>query len=441
MTTTAPARATRRPTGKPPWPTILLAGGEKSGKSWAAAEFSASTMVGRTFYIEVGEHYADEYGAIPGARYEIVEHDGTYRDILAAVEWAVAQERVDGKPNAIVFDSATVLWDMLSDAAQRTANARWRRKYPDAPEPDDEIQITMDLWNVAKGRFADVIGLLYRHDGPTILTARLEQVAVVAGGKPTTEKAWKVRAEKNLPFEVDAVIQAREPRVFQITGLRSTRFQLPVGETIPMPGFTVEGFLRNLGLDVPGATSPRQVTALQPDSEPGRAEAEAPRMVSEGQCKAIHTLLSVKRGKLTDEQKREGFSKFAGREITSTKQLTAAEASNLINALSKLPDHVEPAPAPAPAVPKQAADENRNFAEADALLALEQQRGSAAEDLEEDLRDSIESSENPAELAGSMNAVVKARDEGRISSEQFTRLAQAADLRAARGRQMAGASA
>lgn len=434
----AQTRTTRQPTGKPPWPTILLAGGEKSGKSWAAAEFSGSDMIGRTFFIEVGENYADEYGAIPGARYEIVEHDGTFRDILAAVEWATLQERVDGKPNCIIFDSATVLWDMLSDQAQRTANARWRKRNPDAQAPDDEIQITMDLWNVAKGRFAEVIGLLYRHDGPSIVTARLEQVAVVgAGGKPTNEKAWKVRAEKNLPFEVDAVIQAREPRKFQITGLRSTKFQLPAGESIPMPGFTVEGFLRNLGLDVPGATAPRSVTPLRPEPEPVQQQPEQqPRMVSEGQCKAIHTLLSVKRGKLTDEQKHEGFSKFAGRTITSTKQLTFTEASNLIDALSKLPDLQPEQPQPEQPVAQsaplpQAADGNRNFAEAEALLNLEQ--GRESQDLEADLLDAIQSSESYSELTSAMSVATAARDDGRLTREQFTKLAAAADQRAAAG--------
>ena len=270
-----PELITRKPTGKPSWPTILLAGGEKSGKSWAAAAFSASDLIGRTFFIEIGEHYADEYGAIPGARYEIVPHDGTYRGIARAVWAATKQERVDGKPNCIVIDSTTILWDMLSDQAQRTANARWRKKNPNAPEPDEEIQVTVDLWNIAKDRFAEIIRMLYQFDGPVILTARLELVTVMVGGKPTTDKTWKVRAEKNLPFEVDAVVQAREPRTWQVTGLRSTRLELPPGKSLPMPGFTVDGFLRKLGLAEEGATAPRSVTLPRPD-EP-RQQAPAPR--------------------------------------------------------------------------------------------------------------------------------------------------------------------
>jgi hypothetical protein len=337
---------------------ILLAGGEKSGKSWTAAEFSSSDLVGKTFFIEVGEHYADEYGAIPGTRYEIVEHDGTYRDIKAAVQWAVRQPRVDGKPNCVVFDSATPLWDMLSDQAQRTANQRWRHKNPNAEEPDDEIQVTMDLWNVAKGKFGDIMRELYQYDGPTIVTARLEQVAVVgAGGKPTAEKAWKVRAEKNLPFEVDAVIQAREPRTFIATGLRSTRFQLEPGKPMPMPGFTVDGFLRKLGHDQPGATAPRSVTPLRVQDGPQHAVADAVVRkeqeqraqrppASEGQRMALVLLMRDKLGIVEQLGRIAAMSKHLGRQIDSFTDLTPGEAHAAIEALAGIT--ARPAAGPAP---------------------------------------------------------------------------------------------
>jgi hypothetical protein len=366
MSPSVPERRTRRPTGKPPWPMILLAGGEKSGKSWAAAEFSASDLIGKTFFIEIGEHYADEYGRLPGVRYEIVEHDGTYRDIKAAVQWAVAQPRIDGKPNCVVFDSATPLWEMLSDEAQRTANRRWRKKNPAAPEPDEEVQVTMDLWNVAKGKFADVMRELYQYDGPTIVTARLEQVAVVgAGGKPTNEKAWKVRAEKNLPFEVDAVIQAREPRKFIATGLRSTRFQLEPGEQMAMPGFTVDGFLRRLGHDEPDATAPRAVTPLRLEDGPQHAVADAVvrkeqheraqrPAASEDQRRTLVLLMRDKLGIVERPQRIAAMSKHLGRRIDSFTDLTSGEAHATIKALAAMADRVPatgPAAEPGPQMP------------------------------------------------------------------------------------------
>lgn len=350
-----PEIRTRKPTGKPPWPMVLLAGGEKSGKSWAAAEFSGSDLIGRTFYIEIGEHYADEYGAIPGARYEIVQHDGTYRGIGNAVWAATKQECIDGKPNCIVVDSMTLLWDMLSDQAQRTAYARWRKRNPKAAEPDDEIQVTMDLWNTAKDKFANIVNLLRGHNGPVILTARLEQVTVMAGGKPTTDKTWKVRAEKNLPYEVDAVVQMPAPRRFQVTGVRSTRFQLEPGAAKEMPGFTLDGFLRQLGLDQEGATAPRSVTLTRPDerSQPTRpaedqwgtarpasaSGASRPRSCNPAQRKQLGDLALAKLGLSGEKDLLGAFGDAVGRALARPGDLTYDEAKQLIERLTAAPDH------------------------------------------------------------------------------------------------------
>lgn len=181
------------------------------------------------------------------------------------------------------------------------------------------------------------------------------------------------------------------------------------------------------GVPVVVTQQPAPAEQQQVDDAEVVPEAEQPRMISDGQCKAIHTLLSVKRGKLTDEQKHEGFSKFAGREITSTKQFTADEASRLLDALSQLPDF-QPEPERMP----QAAEDDRNFAEAEALLELEQ--GQEAQQLEQDLRDEIESAASPNDLAAAMSMAVGLRDDGRLSGEQYARLAAAADQRAANAR-------
>ena len=119
---------TRKPTGKPLWPILLIAGIEKSGKSYAAAAASASKLIGRTLWVPVGEDDPDELGGIDGARFEIVEHDGTYRGILSAVDAAVAELAKDDTPGLIVLDSGTRLWNLLSDEAQATANARAAKK-------------------------------------------------------------------------------------------------------------------------------------------------------------------------------------------------------------------------------------------------------------------------------------------------------------------------
>lgn len=230
---------TRKPTGKAPWPVLLIAGVEKSGKSYSCAKFSASNMVDRTFYIEVGEGAADQYGALPGARYEIVEHDGSYAGILEAVEAAVAEPASNGKPNCIVLDSATELWGLLCDEQQSIATKRGKGV------------ITMDQWNSAKKRWRKVIEVLRSHSGPVLLTARYEQVTVMKDGKPTTDKEWKVRAEKDLVFEVDGMITMTQPRAPHIAGIRTVAFDVPQGGFTPSnaANFGIEDFLSRLNID------------------------------------------------------------------------------------------------------------------------------------------------------------------------------------------------
>ena len=230
---------TRKPTGLPAWPILLIAGVEKSGKSYASAAASASEHVGRTFWIPVGEDGPDELGALPGARFEIVVHDGTYRQILQSLQWAAAQPAEDGKPNLIVLDSATRMWALLSDMAQADANRR--RK-------SDEAPISMDLWNVAKSRWQHLLDVFRQHQGPSILTARLDVVTVMDGDKPTKDKDYKVQAEKGLPFEVGAAVHLHALGDAFLTGVRSLKFKPTPGEVTPFNPFTVEDLWQKMGL-------------------------------------------------------------------------------------------------------------------------------------------------------------------------------------------------
>lgn len=230
---------TRKPTGKAPWPMLLLAGVEKSGKSYACAALSASNLIDRTFYIEVGEGSADQYGALPGARYEIVEHDGSWKGILAACEAAVA-EPTNGKPHCIVLDSGSELWALLSDEQQAIATKRGKET------------ITMDQWNAAKKRWRKIVDTLRASKGPVIITSRLDLVTVMdKNGKPTTEKQWKARIEKDLPYEADGVIELKEARKPVVAGIRTVAFNVPTGGIVPkdQAAFNLDGFLRSLNID------------------------------------------------------------------------------------------------------------------------------------------------------------------------------------------------
>lgn len=254
---------TRKPTGKPSWPILLLAGIEKAGKSYSAAALSASDLIDRTFYLEIGEGSADQYGALPGARYEIVQHDGTFASMCEAARAMVAEPR-KGKPHAIVVDSMTELWDLL--CAEQDAIRVKRNK----------SVITIDQWNTAKKKWREFFDILRAHNGPVILTARYELVTVMdANGQPTKEKEWKVRAEKNLGFEVDGIIQIPEPRTFYVAGMRTLKFDVPVGGNLALPpGFTLDWFLRELGIE--GNESARTYVAPAVDQATVAADKGSP---------------------------------------------------------------------------------------------------------------------------------------------------------------------
>lgn len=262
---TARARSTRRPTGKPPWPIVLLTAPEKCGKSYMAAVASASDLVGRTLWLSIGEDDPDEYGKLPGADFEIVEHDGTYRDILDALTWASEQPRVGGKPTLIVVDSMGRGWDLLSDMAQAEANKR-------RGEKTGEARIASDLWNLAGQRWGHLLDTLRGHDGPVIVTARLERQTVFSeDGNPTKDKHLKVKAQKALPFDVGVVVEIRARDDVHVTGARSLSFY--VDPETRLPDFTVDELWRRMGLAEPDATAPRQHSGIDAHAE---TEADTP---------------------------------------------------------------------------------------------------------------------------------------------------------------------
>lgn len=274
---TATKLATRKPSGLPSWPMVLIAGAEKAGKSWACAVASGSDLVGRTLWVGVGEDDPDEYGAVPGADFDIVLHDGTWRGILAAVDAAVAEPPTGGKPNLIVVDSMTRVWDLLCDMAQDTANSRAARKASKENRGsgggDAEIPISMDLWNVAKDRWGQLLAELRSHRGPVLLTARLDEVTVMENGKPTQGKTLKIKAEKSLPYDVGAIVQMPERGSAYLMGVRSARIQLP--RPRPWPGFTVDALWRELGLHETEAWGRVHADVRRADAEGDAATAPA----------------------------------------------------------------------------------------------------------------------------------------------------------------------
>lgn len=201
---------TRPPSGRVAFPLLLLEGEEKAGKSVAAYRLSASPKVGRTFVFDLGEGTADEYGEL--GPYEIVEHNGTFTDLLEQMRAACAEPMVDGCPNVVVLDDATALWDLLKDwAGTRARNSRNGRKRL-AEDPDAEVDVSMNLWNDAKDRWYAVVNLLRSWPGIGVLIARGKEVAKVQGGQPVAgETEWKVDAEKGTAFAASAWVRMTRP--------------------------------------------------------------------------------------------------------------------------------------------------------------------------------------------------------------------------------------
>lgn len=276
-------RKSRKPTGKPNPPIILLTGLEKSGKSYEAARGSGSNLIGTTYWIEIGgtEGTADYYGRVPGADYEIVPHDGSYQDILDAIRWVNHQPRTDDKPNMLVIDSMTSLWDMLSDEiamyARRRAIAKAERNRSRIPTLDDPVVIDSDLWNRAKDRWGEVLWLLRRHQGPCLLLARTEIVTAFENDKPTRNTSRKVKAEKNLPAAVDAIIDLHAVGEAWLTGVRSLHVEIQPGESRRFHDFSVDSLLHRLGLQ--DAVDSRATYELRPDAS--LRDVEQPRPVQQ----------------------------------------------------------------------------------------------------------------------------------------------------------------
>ncbi|MFB7329087.1 AAA family ATPase [Streptomyces sp. NPDC056190] len=270
---------TRKPTGIVPWPLILLEGDEGAGKTYSAAEFSASDQIGQMYWIDLAEGSADEYAAIPGADYLIIEHDGTYRDILEqirAVHTEARRAALAGEaPVVLSIDSGTALWRML----KTWTNERARRGKGNAQrlqdDPDSAIEVGMNLWNDATERWVDVIHLLQTFPGIAIITARGKQItAIDDNGRPVTDnrgrvlREWKVQAQKDLAFDCSVWVRMRRGRAPQVVKARSLQLRVEDGKPLNLPDFTIEDLVFNrLGCSTD--SQPRQMPALVGDRVQG----------------------------------------------------------------------------------------------------------------------------------------------------------------------------
>lgn len=206
------ALKTHRPSGKIPPPVILLEGDEGSGKSWVTAELSASPKVGRTLWLELGkETTAEQYGAIPGVRYEILDPDNDtgvwdWHAIIRAVRDArdEAQRARDAgePPTVLVIDQVGAIWDLLSEWADNRARASKKIAEALEEDPNAEYNIGHALWNAAADRWHKLLTAVLKFPGIAILLSRGQEVTLFENGQPTKRKTWKVEGQRGLTFDM-----------------------------------------------------------------------------------------------------------------------------------------------------------------------------------------------------------------------------------------------
>ena len=218
---------TRQPTGIVPWPLILLEGGEKVGKGWQLAALSASPKIGRTVIIDLNEGAWDEYGLIPGARFEIAEHDGTWASLMSTVtdaKEAAQAARDKGEPPFVLgIDGMTAEWDMIKDWAGTRARTSASNRKKLAADPNAEVTVPMNLWNDANSRHRRLMTALMTFPGVVVMTARGGYVAAIGeNGQPIEgKKNYRVEGNKTLGFDASCWVRLARDEKPVVVGARS----------------------------------------------------------------------------------------------------------------------------------------------------------------------------------------------------------------------------
>lgn len=239
-----PALNRRRPTGAVPWPFILIEGGEKTGKVWDMITLSTSDRVGDCNLLDLSEGGADEYGAIPGANYWVLEHDGSWGSIMGqirAVRQSAAEARERGdKPTCLFIDSGSLIWTGLSQWAEQLARRSPAGQRALRDNPNAEVTVTFTHWNAANKRWRAMMTLLLTFPGIVVMSARGKWVtAIDDNGKPAEDdngkpyKEYKVEGQKDLAYDATVWVRKLRDGTTQIIGARSVHAGIRPGGSQP----------------------------------------------------------------------------------------------------------------------------------------------------------------------------------------------------------------
>jgi hypothetical protein len=248
---------------------VLIEGPEKSGKSYSAAEFTACDRLGQAYWLDLGEGAADEYAAIPGADYLVVDHDGTWHDIVGQIGEIHAAAAGSEKPVVLIVDSMTVEWELLKDwASMRARESKFAQKRL-REDPNAEIKPSMNLWNDAGDRHHHLIRLLMTFPGIVVMTARGKEVAALdSDGKPIPNaKEYRVEGHKTLPYDASVWVRLSRDEPPTVVGCRSVHSGVRPGVDKPQryPDFTLEKLIFDVLKINPEESKAREVTDLVAD--------------------------------------------------------------------------------------------------------------------------------------------------------------------------------
>lgn len=264
----------RKPTGVVPWPFILAEGDEGAGKTYQAIEFSGSELIGQMYVMDLAEGSADEYAAIPGAKFEVIVHDGSYQSIAEQVEavwWeAYRAAQAKEKPVVLLIDSGSALWRMLSNWAFERAQRTDRNRAKLAQNPDANIDVGRHHWNDSIDRWYRIVHRLQTMPGIAIMLARGKEISATdAGGQPLVVKGrpvkeWKVATHKDAGFDSTAWVRMRRDKGPELIKARTLKFRVESGKPMPLPDFSYEKLIFGmLGCSI--ASQPRDMPALTGD--------------------------------------------------------------------------------------------------------------------------------------------------------------------------------
>lgn len=228
---------TRKPTGEAGWPMLLVEGKEKTRKTTEVLRLTADPRIGSAFVIEVGERRVDEYGAL--GRFEVVVHDGTLRDIVQSIRDVMAMAPTDGRPNVLIIDSLTGLWDLVKRKAEEYARSSKAAQDILERDPHATIDIKHASWNKAKDPYWwSWLNDLRAWPGIALLTARADEVSKFEDGRPVANQTdYRVELESGTRFIVDGQVRMRGARPPLLVTAASLKFTVP-DEGIELPNET-----------------------------------------------------------------------------------------------------------------------------------------------------------------------------------------------------------